>query len=78
MRIKFTSKDDPNDFWIEEYESLEEITEEMKEGCDLVVVFKCNGCLKDVESEDLVDAHLGLCKQCSTSMDDHITESDEE
>ena len=77
MRIKFTSQDDPTDTWVEEYESLEEITEEMKEGCDIVAVSKCNGCLKDFEPEEFHE-QLGLCNNCSTAMDDHLTESQEE
>lgn len=69
MRIKFIERKREGDqfepdSWIEEYRSLKGITDEMKEGCDIVILFDCNACKKEIETLDEADVNIGLCKKC--------------
>ena len=81
MKIKFTEQKREEDqflpdAWIEEYPSLESVPQEMKDGCDLTIVFDCNSCKKEIETLNSADAILGICKDCQKSMDDHINKED--
>lgn len=69
MKIKFTEQKIEGDqfkpdSWIEEYPSLKDIPDEMKEGCDLTILLDCSGCKKKIETLDEADIILRLCKEC--------------
>ena len=70
MKIKFTDKNDKEDYWVEEYKSLEEITDEVKEGCILTMLVDCEKCGKRKETKDKEEAMGKICKKCQKEVEE--------
>lgn len=63
MKIKFTDKI-TKDKWIEYYNSLDEISDEIKKGCKIVFLLDCQICKKEIETKNAKYALSGICKKC--------------
>lgn len=72
MRIKFTDKINKNDFWVEEYPSIKSISDEMKEGCYLAIIFDCEVCKNEIETLNEREATNKICKKCSREVKKNV------
>jgi len=72
MKFKFTERERIGDnitpdSWVEEYKSLKNISDEIKEGCNITILFTCEICKKEFETENQKEAMIGICKKCRKS-----------
>ncbi len=63
MRFEFTDKI-LKDTWIESYNSLDEISDEIKTGCIIAFLFTCEICKKEFKTKNQKEAMIGICKKC--------------
>lgn len=63
MKFEFTDTI-TKDKWIEEYKSLDKITEEVLEGCTYKFIYQCSVCKKEIKTKNEKEAIKSVCKSC--------------
>lgn len=67
MKFKFKDKIS-KDMWTESYNSIDDISDEIKEGCKITLLLDCKICKKEFEPKNKKDILNEICKECAKNV----------